>query len=96
MKEKELREICDCSFCGKGIGKAGLFFYRVKIEKFGLDLQACQKQQGLGLMMGGHGGLAQIMGPDEDLALEVMEPVTITICGDCQSVPKSVEILAED
>ena len=29
------------------------------------------------------GPLAQIMGPDEDMAIEVMDPVEVTICDTC-------------
>lgn len=82
MKERELRQHATCSLCNKAIGHTRLpFFWRVKIERFGIDLAAAQRQQGLGLMIGAP--LAMIMGPDEDLAKPVMEPVTLTVCETC-------------
>ncbi len=83
MREKELRECSVCSFCGSKIGAGGPFFWRVKIERFVLNIQACQRQQGLGMLLGGHGGLAQIMGPDEDLAVELLKPITLISCEPC-------------
>lgn len=71
MKERELREHATCSLC------------RQKIERFGLDLAAAQRQHGLGLMLGGP--LAMVMGPDEDLATPMMEPLTLTVCETCAS-----------
>lgn len=82
MKERELRQHATCSLCEKKIGHTGLpLFWTVKIERFGIDLAAAQRQQGLGLMIGA--ALAMHMGPDEDVAKPVMEPVTITVCETC-------------
>ena len=82
MKERELRQHATCSLCNQAIGHTRLpLFWRVKIERFGIDLTAVQRQQGLGLMIGG--ALAMVMGPDEDLATPVMDPVTLTVCETC-------------
>lgn len=82
MKERELRQHATCSLCNKAIGRSGLpLFWRVKIERFGLDIAALQRQQGLGMMIGGP--LAMIMGPDDDLAKPMMDPVTLTVCETC-------------
>lgn len=97
MKERELREAALCAGCGKNIGASGIpLFYRVTIERFGLDFKACQRQQGLGLMLGGHGGLAMIMGPDEDLAVPMMDPVKVTICELCSHHGLVLPALAEE
>lgn len=82
MKEKELREHAKCGLCPKKIGDSGMpLFYTVTLNTYGLNLAATQRQQGLGLMLGAQ--LAQVMGPDEELA-EEMNSTTTTICFDCQ------------
>ncbi|MBT8489697.1 MAG: hypothetical protein KJN62_01475 [Deltaproteobacteria bacterium] len=81
MKEKELRKIVTCGLCGKKIGASSTpIFFRVRIKQYILDLAACQRQQGLGLMLGGT--LAQVMGPNEDLAKAIGE-IEITVCMKC-------------
>ena len=82
MKERELRQHATCSLCRQKIGHTGLpLFWTVRIERFGVDLAAAQRQHGLGLMLGGP--LAMVMGPDEDLATPMMEPLTLTVCERC-------------
>jgi hypothetical protein len=84
MKEKELRQHAKCSLCRKPIMHAGLpLFYRVTVERFGIDMRAAQRQQGLGMMLSP--SLAMVMGPDEDMAMPMMEPVTITVCEHCST-----------
>lgn len=81
MKEAELREHATCHACNEKIGSTGLpIFYTVTRKTYGLDLNATQRQQGLGLMIGGQ--LAQVMGPDEDLA-SVIDETEITLCAHC-------------
>lgn len=82
MKEAELRQHATCSLCHKKIGHTGLpLFWRVTVERFGVDLMAVQRQQGLGLMIGAP--LAAIMGPDETMAEPVMEAKVLTVCETC-------------
>lgn len=84
MKEQELREHAVCSLCNHPIGTAGVpIFYRLKIDTFGLDLNALQRQQGLTMQLGGHAALAAAMGPDEDLAQPMGETATLTVCQHC-------------
>ena len=53
MKESELREHAYCSLCGNKIGHAGVpMFWRVKFERFALNLDAMKRQQGLAMMFG--------------------------------------------
>ena len=95
MKEKELREIATCALCGKRIGDSGLpLFWRVRIRRYGLKADAMRRQQGLGMMIGGQ--LAQVMGPDEDLAEKISE-TEITVCETCATKPEltCVAVLAE-
>jgi len=96
MKERELRQHVICSHCGQKILAGGIpLFWRVTIERFGIDLKAVERQQGLTMMLGGHAVLAAVMGPDEDIAKPMMELVTVTICEDCGTSAIPVALLAE-
>jgi hypothetical protein len=96
MKEKELRECATCALCGEKIGKSGMpMFWRVRIERHGIDLSAVQRQTGLAMMLGGHAGIAAAMGPDEEMTKPLMEPVTITVCEPCGTKSTMVAALAE-
>lgn len=57
-------------------------FYRIKIERFGVDIKAVQRQHGLELMTGSP-ALAHILGPDEDIAIPVDEPDEALVCDEC-------------
>ncbi len=98
MNERELRQHATCSLCNKPIGRTGLpLFWRVKIERFGIDMRAVQRQTGLAMMLG-NAALAGVMGPDEDMATPVMEPVTLTVCEECaleERMPVAVMALDE-
>lgn len=97
MKEKELRQHAQCSLCGEKILSAGLpLFYRITIERFGVDLRAIQRQQGLTMMLGGNAAIAAAMGPDEEMTLPLMEPASITVCETCSTSKNNpVAYLAE-
>lgn len=95
MKERELLKHLTCSFCGKPIAHSGLpMFWTVKVERFGIDANAIRRQHGLGLMLGSP-ALAGVMGPDEDMAKPVMEPVTLTACEPCALTPVVLAIALE-
>lgn len=97
MKEKELRAHAKCSICHKGLLSTGLpLFYRLKVERFGLDMNALQQQQGLAMFFGGYAMLAQIMGADRDMAHPVMEPVTLTVCEACSHEPILLPMYLEE
>lgn len=49
------------------------------------------RQQGLTMMIG-HAGLAQVMGPDEDMAEKIYE-AEITVCEEC-AVSKNMPLAA--
>lgn len=97
MKERELRQHATCSLCRQKIGHTGLpLFWTVKIEHFGIDAAAVQRQQGLAMMLGGNGALALAMGPDEEMTMPMMDPLTLTVCERCASERDlSVAALAE-
>ena len=83
MKESELRKHATCDECGKGIGASGLpLFLTVQVRRYGIDLNAVRRQDGLAAHMGSS-ALAMVMGTDEDMAQEMMDPVTLTICEMC-------------
>lgn len=89
MKEAELRKHTTCNLCGEKIGKSGLpFFWRVNIERFGVDVRAAQRQDGLAAFLGSS-MLANVMGPGEDMAKPVMDPITITVCEFCAMQDRS-------
>lgn len=84
LKESQLRRHATCSFCGNKIGNSGIpLFWTVEIQRFGLKLDAIQRQDGLAAMLGGNSFLAMHMGTNEDLAQPMMEPVMLTVCESC-------------
>jgi len=88
MREAELRKHAVCSLCGKKIMHTGLpLFWRVTIERFGVDLAAARRQDGLAAMLGGHALLAQVMGQDEVMAKAIMDPAVLTVCERCIDHP---------
>lgn len=83
MKEAELRRHLTCNLCSRQIGHTGLpLFWRVTVERFGIDARAVRRLHGLGEFLGSH-QLASVMGPDEELAKSLMEPVKATVCEAC-------------
>ncbi len=79
MKQGEFKK---CAQCGKGMAGKGVFFYRIKIEQMILDFNAIRRAHGLELMMGGSASLAQVMGPDEDLAVS-LGALEVLVCANC-------------
>jgi hypothetical protein len=83
MKEAELRKRANCSRCKKKIGELRLpIFTALRAQDYIVDLPAVQRQQGLGLMIGGF--LAMHMGPDEDMAIPGSEANDLTLCAHCR------------
>jgi len=96
MREQELRKASTCCVCGKKIGQAKLpFFWRVTIERHGLDLGPINRQQGLAMLLGGNAMLAQVMGQDEEMTVPLMDPVTVTVCDICGMADLCLAALAE-
>ncbi len=84
MKRAELLKHATCNLCSKPIGNSGLpLFWTVSINRYGIDMQAAKRSDALGTYLGSQ-AIANIMGPDEDLAEPVMEaPVELTVCEKC-------------
>ncbi len=96
MKESELRQCATCANCGKKIGESRLpFFWRVRIERYGIKAAEVRRQMGLEMMVGGSAALARALSPDEDMAVPVMEPVALTICETCGTGEVMIAALAE-
>lgn len=87
LRLSELRAVAECALCGRGVMHTGMpLFYRVKLERFGIKADAIHRQTGLEMHMG-NAALAAIMGPDEEAAVPVMDPVEASICETCSHDP---------
>jgi hypothetical protein len=95
MKENELRKHTKCSRCGKGIAHTGPpFFWTLTIERYGIDFEAMKRQDVLAAYIG-HTGLAEALGPNEDMAKKIMDTVTLTLCEKCAMEPVIIPVLCE-
>ena len=84
MKEKELRELATCLVCREKVGqKQSPIFWKVSMQRHMLDLAAISKQNGLGMMLGGTGGLAMAMGTDADMTVGLGAELTFGLCDAC-------------
>ena len=80
MKEMELRAAAVCGFCHEKIDNSSMpLFYRVRIERHGIKLDAVNRQTGPTMMLGGSARLAQVMGCDEEMTM----PMPIYRCPHC-------------
>jgi len=62
VKENELRKHLKCSCCDKPIAHTGLpIFWKVTVERHGIDTTAVARQQGLSVFLGSP-QLANVMG----------------------------------
>ena len=81
LKQKDLQP---CVLCSKGVmHDNNITFYRIFIEHFVIDTSAVSRQHGMEMMMGQAAPLAQVMGPDEDMAKVVSHSNPILICQSC-------------
>lgn len=97
MKRAELLTHAKCNVCNKPIGHTGIpLFWKVTVERFGVDLRAMQRQEALGTFLGSQ-ALGVVMGPDEDMAKPMMDkPAIATVCETCGTGKQvMVAILAE-
>jgi hypothetical protein len=90
-------EIKPCSICKKGIAHDGNFlFWRIKLERAGLDAGAIERQHGLELMLGSP-PLARVMGTDADIAKVIDGPHDVWVCEPCvmEKIPALFLIMEE-
>lgn len=74
-------ELKPCAFCRKGVAHSDqILSTRVRITRMGLNVGAVRRQTGLEMMVG---GLAQHMGPDEKMLVEIEPEVTLLVCDQC-------------
>ena len=84
LKGLKHRDLRPCIFCGRGMMHAGaITFYRVKIERCVVDVREVQRAAGLEQMLGGHALLANVMGPNADLAKVLPNAPEVLVCDDC-------------
>jgi hypothetical protein len=100
-KENEMKsiELKPCTNCGKGLLHTGVpLFWRVNIERFGVDLNAARRQVGLEQFFGGGSVgavMATTMGPQEDIAKSLGDADVVLLCEDCAMRNTPVAVLAE-
>jgi hypothetical protein len=87
IKERDLSALGRCAICKKPALSAGVgpMFYRLRVERCIWNLPAIQRQAGLAMQLGGAAALAQIMGPDEDMAKIMCGPMEILVHESCLS-----------
>ncbi len=82
LKESELRKFATCGQCGRKIGETGRpIFWLVTLERHCLRADTIKRKAGLEMMIGT--GLANVMGPDEDMTHPVGDKGTIMVCDEC-------------
>jgi len=83
MKERELRALGKCALCGEGLASKLPLFWRLRLQRFGIDAKAVGRQQGLTMLLGGCAELALAMGADEEMATPIGDEVTVAVCEPC-------------
>ena len=88
-------EIDKCALCKKGVLHGGVpIFFRVTVERFGVDLRAVQREHGMELAMGSP-VLAAVFSDGRPLANRMNLPGTLTVCMDCATTSACVAHLEE-
>lgn len=89
QRAMKLKDFSTCVLCSKPMMHArGIFFFRVTIERMGINVPAASRQQGLEMMLGRAASLASIMGPDEDLGIPIGPADKGLICDECAVMSK--------
>ena len=84
LNEEELRKVCKCSSCGKGVMNSGFpTFYVFKSSRYFIKMSAVQRQAGLEQFMGGSVALARVFSDGADMAERIGEEIEITLCESC-------------
>ena len=90
MKQDELYRLATCNVCERKIGETGLpVFYKVTVERFGLDALAIRRQAGLEAFLGSP-AIASVMGENADLATPIMRPTEVTVCERCSHSERAI------
>lgn len=90
------RDFKPCAYCGKGVMHTGLpLFYRVRIERMGIDVHEVQRAHGMEQFMGGHLALARVF-HDPDIATPLHDVVEAFVCEECGTKPDFLVRLLEE
>lgn len=90
MKAKELVALGKCARCGKGLCPDVPLFWRVRVDRWVLNLNVIRRRHGLALQLGSE-ELAEVMGTDEHVAAIVPESeFTLAYCEKCSSEVDSI------
>lgn len=93
MKSTEIRKYAQCCMCGKKIGTATLpLFFTIEISCYKFNHRALERQTGFEMMLGS-AALAEVLGPDEDLAEKTEGPIKVSICFDCCTEVNLIEVI---
>lgn len=89
-----------CAICRKGVMHTGLpLFWRIHIERIGVDMQAVQRQHGLEQFFGGTSPgavvLADVFSDGTPVGKPLNEGTTVLVCEDCAMADMPVAVLAE-
>ena len=85
MKHKDFKS---CHLCRKGVMHAGHpLFLQISVDRLGVDWNAVRRTHGIELMMSGNALLANIMGPNKDIAKVIDGNHDLLICMECAGKP---------
>lgn len=91
MKQSDIKS---CMSCGEGVmHDRQMTFYTVDVTHWIVDIGAIQRQHGLEQHMGHGAALAQILGPDEDIAKSMESVKNIWVCQLCANTERMSEII---
>lgn len=92
MQRKDFKP---CAGCGKGVMHTGLpLFYRVRVERMGVDRTAAQRQHGLEQFLGSV-ALADVMGDGAPVASPLANaPCELLLCEACAVDPNAPPLAA--
>ena len=84
-----------CAICGKGVAHTGVpLFYRVRIERMGIDHRAVQHASGMEQYFGGAVAIARVFA-DPEIASRIGDETTILVCESCSVESHPLAMLAE-
>ncbi len=85
-----------CVLCGKGVMHTGVpLFYRVKIERLGINVGEVQRTHGMEQFFGGAVALARVF-HDPDLTEVIMPEVEMLVCEDCSTTQREAVAIMVD
>lgn len=82
MKMSDMKPYLTCSQCGGPTLQPLPIFYRVTVERIGVDANAVGRMVGLAQFLGSD-RLAEVMGPDLEVTRQLLAPVELVVCEGC-------------